>query len=397
MRNTVKLKKAAEYYTDRIDISEISIENFVTTDNLLQNKDGVGIAANLPPQNGTTPAFKKNNILVSNIRPYLKKIWYADTDGGCSADVLVINTKTGYDSKFVYYSLFRDDFFAHMMNGAKGTKMPRGDKSQVLDFLIPDFDLSTQQKIASVLSSLDSKIALNKSINAELEAMSKTLYDYWFVQFDFPDPSTSSGRAGKPYKSSGGKMVWNEELNREVPEGWEVKKLSEIANITTGKLDSNAEVLGGKYYFYTCAENPTRTDSFAFDDSVILVAGNNASGNFHINRYSGKFNAYQRTYVITAKEENNLDYLYQVLERQLKVLKTRGQGSQTKFLTINMLTDISIFKTDISTIEQFHMIVNPLYLMQQNVLNENQQLSSLRDWLLPMLMNGQVRVGDKIL
>jgi len=258
----------------------------------------------------------------------------------------------------------------------------------MMDFLIPDYSLPTQQKIASVLSSLDTKIELNNRINAELEAMAKTLYDYWFVQFDFPDEQ------GKPYKSSGGKMVYNKELKREIPEGWEVETLSSIANITTGKLDSNAEIIGGQYPFYTCSAEPTTIDNYAYDDSVILVAGNNAQGNFHVNRYKGKFNAYQRTYIITAKEKKYFEYIYQIVKLGTSLLKKKGQGSQTKFITLGMLTGINIFNTNNSVYDKFYERVKHIFLMQMNVRNQNQQLASLRDWLLPMLMNGQVTVKE---
>lgn len=272
-------------------------------------------------------------------------------------------------------------------SGAGSTRAYIGITEQLnLPISLPDINI--QQKIASVLSALDAKIELNNRINAELEAMAKTLYDYWFVQFDFPDVN------GKPYKTSGGKMVWNEQLNREIPEGWEVTSLGIHTNITTGKLDSNAEVPGGRYSFYTCAAEPTTTDSFAFDENAILVAGNNASGNFHINRHKGKFNAYQRTYVITANNSNELEYIYQVLKIETKNLKSQGRGSQTKFLTIGLLTGINIFdKTEI--MEEYHKLANPIYEQQVNIKSQNQHLSSLRDWLLPMLMNGQVTVGTK--
>lgn len=256
-----------------------------------------------------------------------------------------------------------------------------------LPIILPK-SIKVQNNITGILENISAKIELNNKINTELEAMAKTLYDYWFVQFDFPDVN------GKPHKTSGGKMVWNEELKREIPEGWEVDNLLNVSNITTGKLDSNAEVLNGKYYFYTCSSIPTKTDSYAFDNSVILIAGNNAAGNFHVNRYTGKFNAYQRTYIVTANEKEFLDYLYQVLFRQMKVLKTRGNGSQTKFLTIGMLNSISVFKPNLNLMSEFSKLTIPMYEKQVNLMKENQQLSSLRDWLLPMLMNGQVRVGD---
>ena len=126
--------------------------------------------------------------------------------------------------------------------------------------------------------------------------------------------------------------------------------LENICNITTGKLDANQAVSGGKYPFYTCAKHPVTIDSFAFDDNVVLVAGNNAKGNFHINRFSGKFNAYQRTYVLTAKDGTCIDYVYYALKLELKRLKEKSQGSQTKFLTMPILTSIGF--NDITYDEQ---------------------------------------------
>jgi len=119
-------------------------------------------------------------------------------------------------------------------------------------------------------------------------------------------------------------------------------KVEEICNITTGKLDANQAQLKGKYPFFTCAPEHSHIDTFAFDDKVILIAGNNASGNFHLNKYNGKFNAYQRTYVLTAKDNCNLDFVYYALKIALQKIKEQSQGSQTKFLTMPILTSISI-------------------------------------------------------
>lgn len=119
-------------------------------------------------------------------------------------------------------------------------------------------------------------------------------------------------------------------------------KLGEVTNIITGKLDANAVEENGIYPFFTCASIPSKINSFAFDDDVILIAGNNAAGNFHLNRYKGKFNAYQRTYILTAKDDSNLDYIYYSLKLELDRLKKNSQGSQTKFLTMPILTNLAI-------------------------------------------------------
>ena len=152
------------------------------------------------------------------------------------------------------------------------------------------------------------------------------------------------------------------------------KKLPDICIITTGKLDANAAVAGGAYPFFTCAPEPTTIDSFAFDCDAILLAGNNAQGNFHITRYNGKFNAYQRTYVITAKDGYNIDFIKYMLELSLAHFKSQAQGSQTKFLTIQILNSFSIpdipLKAQIKT-------VSPLVALDKKINNNNNACAEL--------------------
>jgi len=137
-------------------------------------------------------------------------------------------------------------------------------------------------------------------------------------------------------------------------------KVGDICNITTGKLDSNAFINGGKYPFFTCAADPLEINTFAFDDDVILIAGNNAQGKFHLNRYKGKFNAYQRTYVLTAKPNTNLDYIYYSLKLELKRLKDKSQGSQTKFLTMPILNNIGIKELDLPEQQKIAAVLSAL-------------------------------------
>lgn len=142
------------------------------------------------------------------------------------------------------------------------------------------------------------------------------------------------------------------------------KTVGLACNISTGKLDANQAVSGGKYPFFTCAEFPDNIDHFAYDDDVVLVAGNNARGNFHVSRYKGKFNAYQRTYILTAKEGFNIDYIYYALKLELKRLRERAQGSQTKFLTMPILTGIHL--RDITGDEQTE-IANVLSALDKKI------------------------------
>lgn len=137
-------------------------------------------------------------------------------------------------------------------------------------------------------------------------------------------------------------------------------KLTQTCNITTGKLDANAAEDNGKYPYFTCAPDPLRINTFAFDDDVILLAGNNASGNFHCQRYSGKFNAYQRTYVITAKDGYDIDYVFYNLLINLNNLKRFAQGSQTKFLTMPILDAFEIEDIPLSKQKQISRVLSTI-------------------------------------
>lgn len=142
------------------------------------------------------------------------------------------------------------------------------------------------------------------------------------------------------------------------------KNLTQISNVTTGKLDANAEIPDGKFPFFTCAPTPMRINTFSFDDDVVLLAGNNAQGNFHLQRYKGKFDAYQRTYVITAKKGYDIDYIKYSLELSLKHLKRLAQGSQTKFLTMQILDSFQVL--DVPCEEQ-KTLISSVYAIDNKI------------------------------
>ena len=238
-----------------------------------------------------------------------------------------------------------------------------------------------QDKIVELLSSIDKKILLNNQINQELEAMAKTLYDYWFVQFDFPDQN------GNPYKSSGGKMVYNLELKREIPEGWGVARLDQL-QIATGKRDANFGTENGKYDFWTTANSPIKADEFSFEGRAILIAGN---GNFYVNFTDGKFEAYQRTYVIQSEDEKMLIFMYMACLQSAEKLRKASNGSIIKYITIGDVNNISS-PYNHNVVDEFVKIYRPLIDQISKNKKQNQELNQLRDWLLPMLMNGQVKV-----
>ena len=252
-----------------------------------------------------------------------------------------------------------------------------------LDLLLPDY--SEQKKIGGFLYLINQKIALNKQINARLEEMAKTLYDYWFVQFDFPDAN------GKPYKSSGGDMVFDETLKREIPKGWKPFKLSELVTLSTGKEDANFATEQGIYPFFTCSEKILKCDVYSFDTQAILLAGN---GTFSVKRFTGRFNAYQRTYVLEPKSKNLYPIVYFVIIDNVIKFTSGSRGSIIKFITRGDIENIDVvLPNDIENM-RFSEVLHT-YLLQVELLEkQNHQLTQLRDFLLPMLMNGQVSVAE---
>ena len=287
------------------------------------------------------------------------------------------------------------------MKGAKGTKMPRGDKKQILNFEIPNFKLSAQKEIASVLTSLDSKIKLNIGINAELESMAKTLYDYWFVQFDFPDIN------GKPYKSSGSKMIWNEELKRMIPDSnkWRIGTLLDIANYENG-LPCQKYRPTGKDFFrvikiremnegFSANTEFVRTD---IPEKSIIENGDilfSWSASLDVKIWTGGKGALnQHIFKVTSKEYPKSFYFYQLLN-YLQHFKMMAENRKTTMghITQEHLKQSRIAIPPKELTKELDKIIAPLFLKKVNNEIENQKLSEIRDWLLPMLMNGQVKVN----
>ena len=389
-----KLSNVSCYVTEKISVDSIDISEYITTDNLLQNKKGRVIAEKLPTQKVTR--FKKNDILIANIRPYLKKIWQADIDGGASSDVLVVRPNDVIDNNFLYYALTQDSFFEYVMKGSKGTKMPRGDKSQIMNFVIPDLEIDEQIKIGKLLKSIDQKIQINNQINQELEAMAKTLYDYWFVQFDFPDQN------GKPYKSSGGKMVYNPELKREIPEGWGVEKLENIANITMGqspKGTSYNEVGEGMLFFqgstdfgwrFPVARQYTTEPSRIAEEDDILLSVRAPVGTLNI--ADTRCCIGRGLAAINSKVGAN-SYIFNVMQDFKKLFDMMNSvGTTFGSITKDDLYSLQLVYPPNELLMKFDQSVKSFDREIKNRSRQNQELTQLRDCLLPMLMNGQVKV-----
>ncbi len=305
-------------------------------------------------------------------------------------------------NRFLYY--FYQTKPWQTTNGSTITRIYNEDLRSI-KLTFPE-SLSTQQKIASVLSALDDKIELNNRINAELEAMAKTLYDYWFVQFDFPIV-TSSG-VEKPYKTSGGKMVYNETLKREIPEGWEVKSLYEIADYINGlacqkfrpenENDDYLPVIKIREMNEGKSNNTERArinipEKNIINDGDVLFAW---SASLDVKIWTeGKGALNQHIFKVVSKDFPRSFYYFELLN-YLKHFKMMAELRKTTMghITIDHLKTSYISIPPKNLIEKLDKKLN--ILIEKIIINlkQNQELSTLRDWLLPMLMNGQVKVGE---
>ena len=407
-----QLCEIAYFVTDKIPLEKVLLTDYVTTDSLLPNKEGRCVAQNLPPQKCALTHYKCGDVLVANIRPYLKKIWFADREGGASADVLVFRAKSGHSQEFLYASLLQDSFYDYVMKGKKGSKMPRGDKAQIMRYSIPKLSLAEEACIGNMILSFCTKVNVNRLINDNLEAMAKQLYDYWFVQFDFPNEE------GKPYKSSGGAMVWNEKLKREIPVGWSVKNLGQIAtSYQQGLIRSNNQLSTDSKYGYLkmgdldgkgqyTLQGLTRTN--ATNEEVDLYSLH--KGDFLINVRNSK-EIVGKTCLIGYVERNTL-YNHMLVRLDFKDVSTFYMNllfnSEFMYKALDGLkqgttTVIALYQSDLyrlpilipapCVMERFLKITDSILDQKEIISHEIAELTKQRNELLPLLMNGQATVN----
>ena len=310
--------------------------------------------------------------------------------------ILVLRLDNLFEAQCLNYNLFFiEKTLQSFMDGSTG--QGEFDKIRLFNIKVNyPKDSFTQQKIASVLSALDDKIELNNKINVELEAMAKTLYDYWFVQFDFPNAE------GKPYKSSGGEMVYNEVLKRKIPKGWEVKSLGEIANITMGQSPNGTSYndVGEGMIFYqgstdfgwrfpTVRQFTTKPTRFAKTGDILLSV-RAPVGTFNVAKEDCCIG--RGLSAINSKDNFHSFLLYQMSYFKKKFDNINSVGTTFGSITKDDLHSLILCYPNINVLRQFEEIVSTfdskIFINSQ----QNQELASLGDWLLPMLMNGQVKV-----
>ena len=328
--------------------------------------------------------------------------------------------KTKADGLFLFYVFSTSEQKEYIQQNAIRTGVPHTNLSILRNTPLRLPCISEQKAIAAVLSALDAKIELNQRINAELEGMAKMLYDYWFVQFDFPMSAAQAAAlgkprlAGKPYRSSGGPMAYNAQLKREIPEGWKVGSLECFGEIVGGSTPNTKDAS-----FFTTEGTPwitpkdlsrnvgnkfiTRGLTDLTDKGVksaslsvlpagsVLMSSRAPIGYLAINRVPVTTNQGFKSFV--PSKGYPAEFIFHTLSHLLGVIEQNASGSTFKEVSGGTLKTIQTQLPDAGTLEAFETVVGPIFRQQNTLQQQNHELASLRDWLLPMLMNGQVRVG----
>ena len=372
VRKTYNLSDICRFVTSRT----CNIENYISTENMLPNKGGITSPSNIP--NGSAIAYQLGDVLISNIRPYFQKIWQANCDGACSADVLCIRANEKADCKYLYYLLSQQKFFDYVMSGAKGCKMPRGDKSQIMQWQISLPPLAEQKRIADILSAIDDKIELNRRINANLEQQAQALYKSWFG-----------------------------EISSNIT-------LQEITlNITDGVHNTVKDDCSGEYLLLSCKNivgghlvigpNERRINKETFDklrkrtrlsEGDILVSTVGTVGEIVILLDPPANVEFQRSVGIIKPNISKASpyYIYCALKDKQETLKHTAHGAVQQCIFIGDLKNFEIPYSYSKKLIEFDTVVSPMFNQLTINHRDSNYLTQLRDTLLLKLMSGEIKI-----
>lgn len=409
------LSDVCKLSSDRININKLSVKNYISTENLLQNKGGKVDASALPSA-GQVVAFSPKMTLVSNIRPYFRKIYFSDSYGGCSNDVLAFIAKEGVSEKWLYYLLSQDAFFDYVMSGAKGTKMPRGDKTQIMNFplYLPPFP--EQVKMAHILDAIDEKISASNKINQNLdwedyfsicrkiiklekenqnlEAQAQAIFKSWFVDFE-------------PFKN--GKFV-DSELGK-IPEGWRVERLGAVCECVLGGTPSRSRkeywegnipwINSGKTNEFRVispsefisAEGLKKSATKLLPKKTTILAITGATlGQVSLLEIDACANQ-----SVVGILENNLlpyEYIYMYVSHNIEKIISHQTGGAQQHINKDNIKNFHIILPPQCELKRYTNAVENLYSEITNLVFQSRRLSQLRDTLLPKLMSGEIDVSD---
>ena len=387
-RKKVRLGEIANYVNEKIDIKAFDTSLYISTDSMLKDKGGIGTPESIP-ESGKVTKYQHNDILVSNIRPYFKKIWFSNREGGCSNDVLVFRANDNIDSTFLYYVLSDDSFFDHMMSSANGTKMPRGNRKLIPSFEIPLPPLSTQHRIASILSRYDSLIENYQKQIKLLEEAAQRLYKEWFIDLRFPGHENTMIVDG-------------------VPEGWEKKPVKTIIELQSGyAFKSSAFMDDGIYKIVTIknvkdgafdGENVSKIASIPEKmpkhcilengDILLSLTGNVGrvcivnGKNYLLNQRVAKLKSAYKAYTYC---------LFRSRDMFIEVNNLANGAAQQNVSPIR-IGEMKILIPEKKWLDDFERTVSNYILGIITLQSQIRFLTEVRDRLLPKLMSGEIAV-----
>ena len=371
----MKLSNICKYRSEKIDLKDIIENEYVSTDNMLPNFAGVGDLKSFPNVDRVN-RFYRNDILLSNIRPYFKKMIIADKDSGCSSDVLVIETISNVvNPRFLYYRLRTDDFFDYVVLTSKGTKMPRGDKTAIMNFELEIPELKIQNKIVRIIESIDKKIKLNNEINNNLYKLCNNIFHEYLNKYE-------------------SKI--------------EYKKIVDIAKkVVTGKTPStaNKDFWDGDIPFITIPDMHNQLFTIKTERNITelgaksIIPKNSISvsciatvGLVSINTVDSQTN--QQINSIVINNDYDLYFLFEYLSEQEEFMKSIAGGSTTYNINKNTFENIEVPYLPKDILIEFNDSVSNMFEKIKLNQYENEKLSQLRDTLLPKLMNGEIDLDN---
>lgn len=313
----------------------------------------------------------KGAICVPCIGTIGTKMTMAPCDCYTNQSINSIICNENYDNEYVYYLIknFLPGLKAYNLGTASGREYVSKSNFEKIE-LVAEQDKEIQKKIGVILSRYDSLIENYQKQIKLLEEAAQRLYKEWFIDLRFPGHE-------------------NTKIVDGLPEGWERKKVGEIAPIITGKKDANFGTPDGEYPFFTCSQEPIKAPSFSFDCAAVLLSGN---GDFNVKLYRGKFEAYQRTYVLSPCCAQHLYLLYYTISANMTKLAAGSSGSTIKFLTKGMIDGINLNVPNYEILESFNKKVEPIQSSRESLQSQIRLLTEARDRLLPKLMSGEITV-----
>ena len=370
------LSTICDYRKGKVDVATLTHLSYISTENMLPNKGGITSAASLPTIS-QTQEYRKGDVLVSNIRPYFKKIWKAKTDGGCSNDVLVFAAKDGTDPDFLYYVLADDSFFEYSMATSKGTKMPRGDKTSIMRYQVPAIDISTQRRIASILRSLDDKIELNTAINDNLYAQAKAIFDNHFINIDAIPAGWRKGNLLDIANYLNGLA-----MQKFRPQGNEIGlPVLKIKELRQGSCDDSSELCSLRIKPEYIIHDGDVIFSWSGSLLVDIWCGGTCGLNQHLFKVTSDIYDKWFYYLWTAH------HLARFIAIAADKATTMGHIKREELAKAEVLIPCEEDYTSLTSIMQ------PIFELIISNRIEARKLAALRDELLPKLMSGEIDVS----